>query len=252
MTRDPNSASSSLRQRLSPRRSRRRRPRPLHPRLRPFPRNLRPNQRPAAKLRERRLRRRSARTLLPRTLGPRKRKAVATPKFYFFDVGVANSLVGRREVPRGTPEYRCAFEHLVVCEVRVYLSYRRLAHPLTYWRTREKHEVDLIVGEHDLKSLRIISHEAEWRKRIVVSDERAWRRTADGNRDLPGGAVPPPTVERRADPPLATPASTARTPRRYPARAACARSTESPVPPPRGMPPRAPRKASRTGSAAPG
>ena len=96
--------------------------------------------------------------------------------------------------PRGTPEYGRAFEHLVICEVRAYLSYRGLKCPLTYWRTREKHEVDLIVGDeyaievkaksivgdHDLKCIRLIGPEAEWRKRIVVSDERLWRRTEDG------------------------------------------------------------------------
>lgn len=123
-----------------------------------------------------------------------KRKAVATPKFYFFDIGVANSLVGRREVVRGTPEYGRAFEHLVIAEVRAYLSYRGLKIPMTYWRTKEKHEVDLIIGneiaiemkakpmvtDRDLKSLRLIAPEANWRKRIAVSEERAWRRTDDG------------------------------------------------------------------------
>jgi predicted AAA+ superfamily ATPase len=126
--------------------------------------------------------------------GHGKRKAVATPKFYFFDVGVANSLVGRREVPRGTPEYGRTFEHLVICEVRAYLSYRGLKHAMTYWRTREKHEVDLIIGDEyaieikgkpmvtdrDLKNIRLIGPEANWRKRIVVCEERLWRRTEDG------------------------------------------------------------------------
>lgn len=126
--------------------------------------------------------------------GHGKRKAVATPKFYFFDVGIANSLVGRREVPKGTPEYGRAFEHLVVCEVRAYLSYRGLQLPMTYWRTREKYEVDLILGDElaieikakpmvtdrDLKHLRLIGPEADWKRRIVICEERLWRRTEDG------------------------------------------------------------------------
>ena len=119
--------------------------------------------------------------------GRGKRKAVATPKFYFFDVGVANALVGRRDVPRGTSEYGRAFEHLVICEVRAYLSYRGRPQKLAYWRTREKYEVDLIVGDElaiemqaksmvadrDLKNMRLITPEANWHRRIVVSEEGA-------------------------------------------------------------------------------
>ena len=126
--------------------------------------------------------------------GHGKRKAVATPKFYFFDVGVANSLVGRREVPRGTSEYGHAFEHLVICEIRAYLSYRAWKLPMTYWRTKEKYEIDLILGDEyaievkaksmvtdrDLKNMRLIGPEAAWRRRMVVSEEGMWRRTEDG------------------------------------------------------------------------
>lgn len=124
-----------------------------------------------------------------------KRKAVATPKFYFFDVGIANSMVGRRELARGTAEYGRAFEHQVILEVRAYLTYKRVTgRPLTYWRTKEQHEVDLVIGDEiaieikakpavtdrDLKSMRLIAGEAAWQRRIVVSEERAWRRTEDG------------------------------------------------------------------------
>ena len=67
--------------------------------------------------------------------GSRRRKAVATAKFYFFDVGVANSLRGIGVLNRNSSEYGIAFEHLIAMELCSYLSYRRLRIELTYWRT---------------------------------------------------------------------------------------------------------------------
>ena len=59
--------------------------------------------------------------------GSRRRKAVATAKFYFFDVGVANFLRGISVLNRNSSEYGIAFEHFIAMELRSYLSYRRPA-----------------------------------------------------------------------------------------------------------------------------
>ena len=64
----------------------------------------------------------------------KKRKAVAAPKFYFFDLGVVNALLSRFTVSPSTPEYGKSFEHLVYAELRAWLSYQRKDDVLGYWR----------------------------------------------------------------------------------------------------------------------
>ena len=75
-----------------------------------------------------------------------KRKAVSSPKFYFFDVGVANALRGIARVPRGSEIFGDNLEHLVFLELKALQSYSMARFDLTYWRTTSHHEVDFIVS----------------------------------------------------------------------------------------------------------
>ncbi|MEK6705387.1 MAG: DUF4143 domain-containing protein [Bdellovibrionota bacterium] len=68
----------------------------------------------------------------------KKRKPVATAKFYFFDIGVVNGLTGRFELTAGTPEYGKALEHLILLELQAYLDYRSPGCELFYWRSQSK------------------------------------------------------------------------------------------------------------------
>ena len=76
-----------------------------------------------------------------------KRRLVQSPRFYYFDVGIANHLLHRTDLRRGTPEYGHAFEHLVVQEVIAYMHYRHCDEKLSYWRTYTGMEVDIVIGE---------------------------------------------------------------------------------------------------------
>jgi len=123
-----------------------------------------------------------------------KRKSVATAKFYFFDVGVANFLAGFHHLPRASTEFGTAFEHFIAMELRAYLSYRRLKVPLCYWRTRDGIEVDFIIGsdlavevkasnniqKKDLQGLRTLAEEGQFKKRVLVCMEEQSRLTEDG------------------------------------------------------------------------
>ncbi len=120
------------------------------------------------------------------------RKAVATAKFYFFDVGVAHAVVGREAVQPRTSEYGRALEHLIFLELRAYLDYTRNRSALTFWRTHTKHEVNFLIGDavaievkakeqvmdRDLRGLRALAEELPSLRKIVVSNE-LWRRTTD-------------------------------------------------------------------------
>lgn len=76
-----------------------------------------------------------------------KRRLVQAPRFYYFDVGVANYLLHRKDLVRGTAEYGHAFEHLVIQELRAWLAYTDCVEQLSYWRTYTGQEVDAVIGD---------------------------------------------------------------------------------------------------------
>lgn len=76
-----------------------------------------------------------------------KRKIVQAPRFYYFDVGLANYLTGRFSLKRGTDGYGHAFEHLIVQEIIAYKGYNDKRDAISYWRTYDKKEVDVVIGE---------------------------------------------------------------------------------------------------------
>lgn len=136
---------------------------------------------------------------LPAYQRTRKRKPVTTSKFYFFDVGVANMLMKRGEILRGSELYGSALEHQVFLELRAYLDYRRIDEDLTFWRTHSGHEVDFVIGtktaievksskrisQGDLKGLLALSEETKLTNRIVVSNEPRERITDENITILP-------------------------------------------------------------------
>lgn len=76
-----------------------------------------------------------------------KRRLVQAPRFYYFDICVANHLLYRKELVRGTAEYGHAFEHLVIQELRAWLSYKESTEQLSYWRAYTGQEVDAVIGD---------------------------------------------------------------------------------------------------------
>ncbi len=113
-----------------------------------------------------------------------KRRLVQTPRFYYFDVGIVNHLLHRKELLRGTPAYGHAFEHLVIQELIAYLRYTHSEEPLSYWRTYTGIEVDAIIGDarvaieiksveevmnRHLKNLKIFAEDHPQSRKIIVS-----------------------------------------------------------------------------------
>ena len=83
--------------------------------------------------------------LLPPFLATKKRKAMSTNKFYFFDCGVVNSLTGRTEIPAGTPEFGKNLEQAIYLELKNYLEYRKIDKKIEYWRSTSKFEIDFLI-----------------------------------------------------------------------------------------------------------
>ena len=115
-----------------------------------------------------------------------QRRLVQAPRFYFFDVGVANYLMHRSKLVRGTPEYGHAFEHLVIQELIAYMHYTHQDERISYWRTYAGTEVDVIIGDariaieiksveevlpKHLKGLKSFGEEHPNCRRIIVSHD---------------------------------------------------------------------------------
>ena len=76
-----------------------------------------------------------------------KRQIIQAPKFYYFDVGLSNYLMGRHNLRRGSDDYGHAFEHFVMQEIIAYKGYNRRKEELSYWHTYNGQEVDAVIGD---------------------------------------------------------------------------------------------------------
>lgn len=106
-------------------------------------------------------------TLLGYFLDPwtrtRKRRAILTRKFYFFDCGIPNTLLGRKLSPK-TPEFGHAFEQMMVLEAIAAQSYDGKIEGLNFWKSASGYEVDLLIDGHtavEFKTGRISSADAK-------------------------------------------------------------------------------------------
>lgn len=128
---------------------------------------------------------------LPAWRKTKKRKPIASSKYYFFDAGVVASLQGRAFMP-GTPEFGEAFETCLMHELTSHGNYTS-GETLGFWRSTSGFEVDFIIGDHtalevkakenissqDLKSLRAIAEEHKLKRYLCVCLEPRARKAGD-------------------------------------------------------------------------
>ena len=91
----------------------------------------------------------------------KKRKAIETAKFYFFDTGVTHTLAGTTHLDRNSDLFGNSFEQWIGMELRAYLSYRRIKKELSFWRSVNGQEVDFVIGDShaiEVKSTGKVGH----------------------------------------------------------------------------------------------
>ncbi len=127
----------------------------------------------------------------------RKRKAICTSKFYFFDVGVVRHLQNRPELRDKTPEFGEAFETYLAHELKTFIDCRGTGE-LCYWRSKSGYEVDFIIDDAvaievkakgnvspgDLRGIYALKEENMVRHYVVASLEQR-PRIIDGVHILP-------------------------------------------------------------------
>jgi len=131
--------------------------------------------------------------VLPCFQGTQKRKAVATDKFYFFDLGVARNLARTGLIEAHSREFGQALEHLVFLELQAYRDYHLRDFVLSYWRSRSQLEVDFVIDDRiaievkgasrvsaaDIRGLKALSEEIPLQRKLVVCNEPQPRRLDD-------------------------------------------------------------------------
>jgi uncharacterized protein len=115
-----------------------------------------------------------------------KRRVILAPKFYFFDIGIANYLLKRGRIEMGSESFGKAFEHFIYLELYAHSKYSDLNYLISYWRTASQIEVDFILGDHEvaievkstnmvslrhIKGLKSFADEYPVKKLIVVSND---------------------------------------------------------------------------------
>ncbi len=129
-----------------------------------------------------------------------KRRTIAAPKFYFFDVGIVNTLLKRKSIEPGSINFGFAFEHFIFHELKTYSQYSGKKFPIHYWRTSSQFEVDFVLGDHEVavevkstdnvnlkhtKGLNAFSDEYKMKSRIIVSLDPLPRTIGSGITVLP-------------------------------------------------------------------
>lgn len=123
----------------------------------------------------------------------KKRKAIQTAKFYYFDTGVTNFLAGIETIDRHSDLFGKRFEQFILMELRAYLSYSRKKHVLQFWRSTHGEEVDVLIGgevaleikasnkvtERHTSGLRAIQEEKHFKRYFLISHDKI--ETVSGN-----------------------------------------------------------------------
>lgn len=115
-----------------------------------------------------------------------KRRVILAPRFYYFDIGVANYLLKRGRIEQGSEAFGKAFEHFIYQEIYAHSHYSGINYPISYWRTTSQIEVDFILGENEvtietkstsmvnprhLKGLKSFAEDYKVKKSIIVSTD---------------------------------------------------------------------------------
>lgn len=140
-------------------------------------------------------------TLLAKTVSPwnkaKKRKAIATPKFYFIDCGLSNAIQRIKQL--NTTDLGRSFEQAIFLELNAFISYNRLDESISFWRTKEQIEVDFVISDHtaievkaaekvtlrDQKNLLKLSEEKAFKHLLIVSNDPIPKKLDSGIRCLP-------------------------------------------------------------------
>ena len=125
-----------------------------------------------------------------------KRRVIQSPKFYLFDIAIANYLLKRRSIEAGSELFGRTFEHYIYHELHAHSRYSGLRYEISYWRTTSQIEIDFVLGDHEvgievkgsnqitprhLKGLKHFAEEYRVKELILVSTDPFPRQVGNVN-----------------------------------------------------------------------
>ncbi len=139
-------------------------------------------------------------TFLPSYKKQKKRRVIKQPKFYFFDIGIVNSLTHRFSLHPKNMGFGKAFENWIFHELKCTQHYHQVFETVSYFRLTSGVEVDFILDDmrvaievkstsqvrpDHLKGLRTLTELGKVGSKILVCCEDKVRKTSDGIWILP-------------------------------------------------------------------
>jgi len=115
-----------------------------------------------------------------------KRRVILAPKFFYFDVVIANHFLKRKSIEFGSEAFGHSFEHFIYHEIYTHSKYSGLQYSISYWRTASQLEIDFVLGDHEvaievkgsqqinsrhLKGLKSFAEEYQVKKLILISND---------------------------------------------------------------------------------
>ena len=112
------------------------------------------------------------------------------PKYYLFDVGIANYLRKQTIEEEKGIEFGKSLEHFILMEILAYRSYSEKDFEINFWRTKTGMEIDFILAEgevaievkgasridlRDFRTLSIFSEKYSPKRIIIVCNEKKKR-----------------------------------------------------------------------------
>jgi uncharacterized protein len=112
-----------------------------------------------------------------------RRQQRKSAKFYFIDTGIKRAIEKMLTVPlqRKSFDYGKAFEHFLICEIYKLCHYRNLDESLSYVRTKDDLEVDLVIERPGKTDILI---EIKSTNRISESHARPLNSLCEGKKEL--------------------------------------------------------------------
>lgn len=138
-------------------------------------------------------------SIMPFSKRVKRELIFSTPKFYLFDVGIANLLAKRTITDLQGANAGHAFEHFILMELLAYRGINDLDFDISYWRTKNGLEVDFVLGnakiaieikisptprKQDLRGLNAFAHDYKPEHTIVVCPAHRERLITDNGQDI--------------------------------------------------------------------
>ncbi|MCL5072490.1 MAG: ATP-binding protein, partial [Actinobacteria bacterium] len=134
-------------------------------------------------------------TLLAIRIDPFKKRQsrkviIKAPKYYLFDVGVANYLRKQNIQEERGEEFGRTFEHFILMEILAYRSYNEKDFRINFWRTNTGLEIDFILAEGEIalevkgtsrvdkkefNAIKVFDEEYSPKRNIIVCNEKVKR-----------------------------------------------------------------------------